>query len=104
MKLSIGRVDKGEEKMTDIFEHAQQCDQARRIKQTSYARYQELKLNKVRQCEAVAFFRNTHESGFDENNRIAKEFNRIDDEYEEKYGRGADPRHPGKTWIYGVLV
>jgi hypothetical protein len=90
--------------MIDIFEHAQQCEQARRIKQTSYARYNEVKLNKIRQCEAVAFFNNTHESGFDENNRIAKERNTFEDEYEEKHGRGADSRHPGKHWVYGVLV
>lgn len=90
--------------MIDIFEHAQQCDQARRIKQTAYARYQEVKLNKVRQCEAVSFFNNTHESGFDESNRIAKEKNALADAYEEKHGRGADSRYPGKRWVYGVLV
>jgi hypothetical protein len=90
--------------MTDIFEHAQQRDQARRIKQTSYARYNELKLNKIRQCEAVGFFNNTHESGFDENNRIAKERNRLEDSYEDEHGRGSDSRYPGKTWVYGVLV
>jgi len=90
--------------MIDIFEHAQQCDQARRIKQTAYSRHNELKLNKLRQCEAVGFFNNTHESGFDENNRIAKQKNAEADAYEEKHGRGSDIRYPNYIWVYGHRI
>jgi hypothetical protein len=93
--------------MKDIFEISKEVETERRARKARFDAASNLakemdRINRV--TEARRFFEGPGEYPTREEERIAREWNQFRDDYEEKHGRGSDPRYPGYVWVYGHRI